>query len=145
MQRGSFPIVMHVHENRQLVESYLACLLEGSRPVTEFFADDIVWHLPPAHPFGGPFVGVEAVIGMMERGGKLYPWETIQTETLAAICEGDDVVIHSKLTAKTHGGTDYANDYIFRYRCCNGKIAEVWEFMDTHLMQQLGMFEESSE
>lgn len=114
---------------------------EDDTPITDFFASNIRWHLPPAHPYGGPFEGIPAVLEMMALGNDLFLFETIVFDHHALIAEGDNVVAHFGLSAKTPDGRDYRNEYLFRFRCEDGKIAEVWEFMDSYLQYQMGMFD----
>lgn len=69
-----------------------------------------------------------------------FPYETIAIELHSLIAEDENVVAHFRLTAQTHDGRDYANEYLFRFKCREQKIVEVWEFLDTYYQQQMGMF-----
>ena len=110
-------------------------------PITEYFAENIEWSLPPAHPFGGPFVGIPAVLEMMGRGAEFFKFETISIEIHALLSDKENVVAHFRLTATTHDARDYKNEYIFRFLCSNHKIAAVWEFLDTYYLYKMGMFD----
>ncbi len=128
--------------NKALIQKYFDSLSGNSDiPITEYFADDIQWNLPPAHPFGGPFVGVPAVLEMMGRGGEFFKFETISIELHSLIAEGSNVAAHFRLTAKTHEDRDYRNEYLFRFLCREQKIAAVWEFLDTYYQHRMGMFD----
>lgn len=109
-------------------------------PVSDYFSNEIIWTLPPAHPFGGPFIGLEAVMEMMGRGSTLFRFETIAINLHTLIAEGDNVVAHFSLSAKTPDNRDYSNEYLLRFLCQQGKIVAVWEFMDTYYQHQMGMF-----
>ena len=55
--------------SKELVERYFDSV-EGrsAAPITDYLAADIRWHLPPAHPFGSDFSGIDGVLGMMAKG-----------------------------------------------------------------------------
>ena len=131
-----------MNNNRQLIENYFATVSGASEvPLTDYFSDDIVWTLPPAHPFGGPFNGVDAVMEMMGMGGGFFRFETIAINVHEIMVDGDNAVAHFQLTAKTHDERDYLNEYLFRFLCKDNKIVAVWEFLDTHYQAKMGMFD----
>ncbi|MDY7218008.1 nuclear transport factor 2 family protein [Denitrificimonas sp. JX-1] len=130
-----------MNSSKALIQQYFATLSgQSDVPVTEYFSADIRWNLPPAHPFGGPFIGIAAVLEMMEQGSGFFPYDSIGITLRALIAEKNDVVAHFSLSAKTHAGEDYANEYLFRFKCSDGKIVEVWEFLDTYYQFQAGLF-----
>ena len=131
-----------MNEHRKLIESYFSSVSGDSDvPLSDYFSDDITWTLPPAHPFGGPFHGLDAVMEMMGMGGGFFRFETIVIEVHAIIAEQDDVVAHFQLSAKTHDDGDYQNQYLFRFQCRDKKIVAVWEFLDTYYQAKMGMFD----
>ena len=128
--------------NKELIRNYFDSVSGNSdTPISEYFADDIEWHLPPAHPFGGPFAGIPEVLEMMGRGGEFFDFETISIELHSVLAEEDNVVAHFRLKARTHDARDYSNEYIFRFLLRENKILEVWEFLDTYYLHKMGMFE----
>ncbi|MCK9533350.1 MAG: nuclear transport factor 2 family protein [Pseudomonas sp.] len=127
--------------SKALISKYFDSVSGKSQvPLSEYFAEDIQWNLPPAHPFVGPFIGIPAVLDMMGQGADFFPYESIAIELYALIAEQDDVVAHFRLTAKTRAGEDYANEYLFRFKCRGQKIVEVWEFLDTYYQYKMGLF-----
>ena len=133
---------INMYSNKEIIKKYFDSVSgESNIPITEYFSDDIEWNLPPAHPFGGPFVGIPAVLEMMGRGGEFFKFETISIDIHSLISEKENVVAHFRLTAKTHDERDYKNEYIFRFLCSNQKISVVWEFLDTYYLHQMGMFD----
>lgn len=130
-----------MNPSKALISNYFDSITGKSEVlITEYFAEDIQWNLPPAHPFRGTFIGIPAVLEMMGQGAGFFPYDSIAIELHALIAEQDDVVAHFRLTAKTHAGEDYANEYLFRFKCREQKIVEVWEFLDTYYQYQMGMF-----
>lgn len=128
--------------NKKMIANYFKSVSGKSDiPITEYFSEDIEWNLPPAHPFGGPFLGVPAVLDMMGKAGGLLKMETVSIRVHALIAEQENVVAHFQLTAKTKDEEDYDNEYLFRFLCDGQKIARVWEFLDTHYMDRMGLFE----
>ncbi|PRB77526.1 nuclear transport factor 2 family protein [Pseudomonas sp. MYb185] len=131
-----------MHSGKDLIRQYFDSVAgRNDTPITDYFAADIQWHLPPAHPFGGPFTGIPAVLEMMGKGSHLFRFDTIAIELHALIAEQDDVVAHFRLTARTPDDRDYRNEYLFRFQCRDGKIIAVWEFLDTYLQHRMGLFE----
>jgi len=131
-----------MNDNKLLIRHYFDAIAgKNTTPVTDYFADDIVWHLPPAHPFGGPFKGIPAVVDMMGRGGKLFDFATVSIRIHALIAEDSDVFAHFQLEATTSEGEPYSNQYIFRFSCSRGRISEVWEFLDTYYQHKMGMYD----
>ena len=91
--------------SKELISNYFDSISGKSAvAITEYFAEDIQWNLPPAHPFVGPFIGIPAVLDMMGKGAEFFPYESIAIELHALIAEQDNVVAHFRLTAKTHAG-----------------------------------------
>lgn len=45
--------------------------------------------------------------------------------------DGPHVVVEERMTAKLANGADYILDYCFVFFCCDGRIAQVREYMDT--------------
>ena len=41
------------------------------------------------------------------------------------------MVVHAHMQGRTASGKDYLNQYHFLYRLDGGRIAEVWEHVDT--------------
>ena len=128
--------------NLELLEQYFGSLTgANNQQITDFMSDDIIWHLPPAHPFGGPFIGIPAVQEMLGMGGDLFDFTTIAMQRHTLFGDGDNVCAHFQMNAQTPTGLDYQNQYLFRFRCHNEQIVEVWEFMDTYYQSQVGMFD----
>ncbi len=129
--------------SKELVERYFDSV-EGrsAAPITDYLAADIRWHLPPAHPFGSDFSGIDGVLGMMAKGAGWLDFATLQIRRHALICEGDNVAVHFELTAQTCSGEPYLNQYLLRFRCCDAKICEVWEFLDTYSQYRAGLYQQ---
>ena len=47
------------------------------------------------------------------------------------VAEGDHVAVHAHMQGRTASGNNYLNYYHFLYRLNGGRIAEVWEHVDT--------------
>ena len=47
------------------------------------------------------------------------------------VVEDDHAAAQFRMTARTVAGVDYDNQYAFFFRCSNGRIAEIWENVDT--------------
>lgn len=130
-----------MHSSKALIQQYFETLSgQNNVPITNYFSRNIRWNLPQTHPFGGPFVGVAEVLEMMEKGTVFFQYESIKIELRELLAEKNNVVAHFSLNAKTHQDELYENEYLFRFKCENGEIVEVWEFYDTYYQASMGMF-----
>lgn len=126
---------------KQLVQGYFAVINgESDKPITDFLSPDIVWHLPPGHPFGTPFTGMDSVLEMMGRGIGLYEPGSIKVRVQCLIAEAENIAAQFELTGRLTNGDEYLNHYMFRFRFENGQIAEAWEYLDTLYASQKDMF-----
>ena len=131
-------------ESKIIVERYFDSITgKSDTPLSDHFADTIIWTLPPAHPFGGPFIGKAAVMEMMTKGGHLFQFDTMAIDIHALFSDNDNVAAHFSLTAKTADNRDYHNDYFFRFLCSDRKIIAIWEFLDTYRQFSMGMYDET--
>ena len=121
-------------DNKQLVQRFRqAADARDFAAAAELMSDDVRWWVPRSAPrFDRPLEGRRAVVDLISgaTGGRFKP-ETMKREYHTFVAEGDHVAVWLTMTAETTGGADYTNDYHFLYRCENGRIAEVWEHLDT--------------
>lgn len=134
---------MTVDDNKSAVMAYFRTVGSGEegavQTAVERFADDVVWHIPKSLPNGGAHCGKEAVIAMLnaEEGMALYAPGSMEIEREALVAEGDYVVVPLALRAITRHGDPYENRYVFVYRLVGGRIAEVWENLDTLYLHEM--------
>jgi uncharacterized protein len=56
------------------------------------------------------------------------------------LVDGDHAISHHTMKTVTAAGKDYQNEFVFVFRLEDGKIAEVWEHLDTaHSYASLGL------
>ena len=98
----------------------------------------------PASRAGRRFEGLDAVNRDLFRplfGGFATPYTA---RLVSLVAEGDVAVAEVKGDVMTKRGERYANDYCFIFRFRDGKIAEVVEYGDTALEENvLGSYEEA--
>ena len=96
-------------------------------------ADDVTWWAPQSTEARGlarPVKGREQVIALLMTRGLFKPdGRTWSIHHLVA--EGDVVAAHATMRAETVNGHPYENQYVFMFRIQQGRIAEVWEHLDT--------------
>jgi ketosteroid isomerase-like protein len=80
--------------------------------------------------FDLPIRGREEVINLMVASG-FYRYDTMSIDVHHVVSEGDMVAVHHTMSTKTSGGTDYSNQYAYLLRFEEGRVAEVWEHLDT--------------
>ena len=120
--------------SRKLVEWIFAELAAGNRRAfADSLADDVIWRSSGTSPWTGPFVGKSAVLDTMLASVYRQLVDRVRLQVLRILADGDRVVVECKGTATTKTGKPYNNEYCMIYRIAGGKIAEITEYMDTHL------------
>ena len=123
-----------VERNKQVVSQQIAALEHPDAAAqAALMTDDVKWWVPQsavdvAH-LPRPLEGKEAVTAML--GGAAVFFSELHWTIDQLIAEGDFVAAHAHMEGVTASGNDYLNHYVFVYRLVDGKIAEVWEHVDT--------------
>jgi ketosteroid isomerase-like protein len=113
---------------------FSAMVAQDRDGLSNCFADDIVLWVPKtaaAHnprPAVGRDAAVKIFIGGGEQRIRAGSAEWTHEHTIAV---GDLVAVHSTLRCVTTAGRDYENHYFWLFRFENGRIAEIWEHLDT--------------
>jgi ketosteroid isomerase-like protein len=67
-------------------------------------------------------------------------YEPMKYERHHLVAEGDIVVSHHTMRTVTAAGDEYENEFAFIFRLEDGRIAEIWEHLDTaHSYASLGL------
>jgi uncharacterized protein len=126
-------------QSRGIVESFYRAVAAGDmETVTASFADDVVVHVMGRSPIAGRHVGRDAFLAqaMGPVIAALDP-ESIRLaqtwEIFAA--EGDRVAARMTGQAATRTGKRYDNSYCQLFRIHDGQIAEMYEYLDTALLE----------
>ena len=118
---------MAEHPNVDLMRDGYDAFAKGDMDtVREFFAEDIVWHVPGNNPLSGVYEGHEAVFGffgkLMSETGGTFRQEV--HDILANDTHGVALVeIHLERGGKTFDGRGMHAMHIV-----NGKVTEFWNF-----------------
>jgi ketosteroid isomerase-like protein len=126
---------MDTAETRQLVERFIAARAAGhSEGVAALLAPEVQWH-PPVSAGLPVFVGRSAVVEALMGGapGRYLDLRTIRRDVHRVIAEGGFAAVQQRLTARTHEGADYVNEYCWIYTCEGGAIIRLDEYADTLL------------
>ncbi len=70
----------------------------------------------------------------------IYAPGSLDVNMEAVIADRHDVAAQFTLSARLANGQPYENRYFFRFRIDDGRIAEVWEYLDTLRQHELGVF-----
>lgn len=127
--------------NRAVVMRYFDII--GGRsaaPLADCFTPDARWHVPASNPMirPNPKCGIDGVMEVLNSGVAVYAPGSLDVRIEAVIADEHDVAVQFTLHARLADGRPYENRYFFRFRIAGGRIAEVWEYLDTLLQQQLG-------
>jgi ketosteroid isomerase-like protein len=100
--------------------------------VLDLLAPDAVWHLYIGHlPPGGTHAGRDAIAGLMNGVfGPIYVPDSVRVTVHDAFGTGDRAVVRFRLEARTAWGSDYSNEYSLMATTSDGRVTEVWEFLD---------------
>jgi ketosteroid isomerase-like protein len=120
--------------NKQVVRDQLAAMDRVDIDAqAALMADDVQYWVPQsATQVGGlprPLVGKEAVLGLLANAKAYFSETNITIDQIVA--EGDYVAVHSHMEGRTASGNDYLNQYHWLFRLDGGRIAEIWEHLDT--------------
>lgn len=125
-------------ETRQLIARFVeAHERADAAAIRELLTEDASWHLPPSA--GLTFTGAEQVSAALA-GGAADNWldtATIKRAVTEIVADGDTGVAMEFKTATTHAGEYYANDYVWVFSCCDGRIWQVRTYTDTLVADQV--------
>ena len=132
-----------VAANKALVMRYFDII--GGRlaaPLADCFTPDARWHVPASNPMikPNPKCGIDGVMEVLSSGVDIYAPGCLDVRIEAVIADRHDVAAQFTLNARLANGTPYENRYFFRFRIAGGRIAEVWEYLDTLHQHNLGTF-----
>lgn len=126
---------MTTAENKQLMQQIFAELAKGnSQSLVEALADDVVWHVTGTTKFSKTYHGKATLI--TELVGPLFSQFADQYTNVGDrfIADGEYVAVECRGKVTTKSGLPYNNKYCWVCRLEDGKIKEVTEYMDTHLV-----------
>jgi len=120
--------------NKRVVREQLAAMERGDAAAqSALMTDDVRWWFPQSAVettgLARPLVGKTAVVGLL--GGADAFFSEMHWTVDLMLAEGDHVAVHAHMRGRTASGKDYLNYYHFLYRLADGRIAEVWEHLDT--------------
>jgi ketosteroid isomerase-like protein len=120
--------------NKQVVRDQLAAMDRVDIDAqAALMTDDVQYWVPQsATQVGGlarPLVGKEAVLGLLANAKAYFSETDITIDQIVA--EGEYVAVHSHMQGRTASGNDYLNQYHWLFRLDGGRIAEIWEHLDT--------------
>jgi ketosteroid isomerase-like protein len=127
---------MATNENKAVVERFLHALVQDdTRTMRPLVRDEVIWWVPPSasRRFGieRPLQGWDDIDWLGGDGWKGFvPGSSVLT-VHHLVADGDLVSAHYNRAAKRLDGSDYDTEYNILFRLAEGRIAEVWEIVDT--------------
>ncbi|MEO5839861.1 MAG: nuclear transport factor 2 family protein [Acidimicrobiales bacterium] len=127
-------IASDVERNKQVVRDQIAAMeRQDAAAQGALMTDDVQWWVPQsaveASGLARPLSGKKAVVELL--GGVDAFFSEMRWTIDLVVAEGDHVAVHAHMQGRTASGKDYLNHYHFLYRLDGGRIAEVWEHVDT--------------
>lgn len=129
---------MTAAENKRLVEAAYAALANGERkPLGDLFADEVSWEMTGTTAWSGRYEGKDTI-----RKNLLEPLfaqfgDRYTNRARRIIATDDIVVVECQGRVTTKAGKPYNNTYCLIYRMRDGKIAEITEYLDTALVNEV--------
>jgi ketosteroid isomerase-like protein len=123
--------------NATLAVDFITALYARDAGVqASLLADDAVWHaLYSARPGYQGTLGRDAILRMIS-GGEDQPWlpGTTTPRFEISFADGDMAAVQLRLKARTRNRRFYDSQHVFVLRCRGGRVAEIWEHLDTALL-----------
>ncbi|WP_167760464.1 nuclear transport factor 2 family protein [Blastococcus sp. CT_GayMR16] len=119
--------------NKDVVQRWFALGLSTPEAL-DLVADDVRWHLPPSLAVllkddASAAEGHDGLRWVTRMSDAVYA-ERRPSEVDFLIADGDWVVMQMVVNSRLHTG-DYRNRYCFTIRCAQGRIAEIYEHLDS--------------
>ena len=127
---------MGTTENKSLLQHVFAETAKGNgRPFVDALADDVKWRIIGTTGWSRTYSGKSAVLKelLSPLNAQLEGANTIVASRF--IAEDDMVVVEGRGKNKTRTGQPYDNEYCWVIRMSEGKMAEITEYTDTHLIE----------
>ena len=127
-------VTSDAERNKQVVCDQLAAMERlDAETQGALMTDDVKWWVPQsavdASGLDRPLSGKKAVLELL--GGADAFFSEMHWTIDQLVAEGEHVAVHAHMQGRTASGNDYLNYYHFLYRLNGGRIAEVWEHVDT--------------
>jgi len=135
LKRKVLEAKMSTAENKRLMQEIFAELAKGnSDALVNALADDVAWHVTGTTKFSRIYRGKASLLNDLVL--PLFSQFEDQYKNFGDrfIADGEYVAVECRGEATTKAGLPYNNTYCFIFRIENGKIKEVTEYMDTHLV-----------
>lgn len=122
---GASVMAASPEENRQVILDYYAAYGTGDMDaVAEFFADDIVWHIPGQHPLAGTKTGRDEVLAFFEQLGH----SNFGAELIALMADENWVIDMHRGFSQRESGPNVDTTWVLAFRIQDGRIAEARNF-----------------
>ena len=123
-----------IEVHKRIVRDQIAAMERGDAAAQGLLmTDDVQWWFPQSAvettKLPRPLSGKTAVVELL--GGVEAFFSEMHFTIDQIVAEGNHVAVHMHMKGRTAVGKDYFNHYHFLYRLKNGRIAEVWEHLDT--------------
>ena len=119
--------------NKEFIRSLYGAFLRGDfATVIQGCTADTLWHMAPGYPAGGrDYRGPTELAEFFASVGATISFQKYDTHTYVA--EGNEVVVFVDVTATgKQSGVTVSFPVVHRSRLEDGKIAEMWEVLDSH-------------
>lgn len=127
---------MSAAANKRLIQEIFAALAQGDgKPFLTHLADDFCWTITGSSAWSKAYRGKHAVQSELLQPLFAQFADRYTNTAHRFIAEGDLVVVECRGIVTTKSGKPYHNSYCWICRIEEGKLKELTEYMDTHLVE----------
>lgn len=132
--------------NKEILQAAFAETAKGNgRLFVEMLAEDVKWTIMGSTDWSRTFEGKAAVIQTLLRPvAEQLEGRNVVSAT-RFIADGDTIAVEGRNHSRTKSGSDYPNRYCWIFVMRAGKVAEITEYCDTQLVQDVLSYPTSSE
>jgi ketosteroid isomerase-like protein len=120
--------------NIRVIKAYYAAYGSGDmNKVAQFFADDVVWHIPGHHPLAGTKHGAKEVLAFFKELGK----SGFKAEVVTLMANDEYVIDVHRGWSNRKDAPNVDTTWVLVYKVVGGKIKEARNFsFDQHSADQ---------
>ena len=132
--------------NKEILQAAFAETAKGNgRLFVEMLAEDVKWTIIGSTDWSRTFEGKAAVIQTLLRPlAEQLEGRNVVSAT-RFIAEGDTIAVEARNHSRTKHGSAYPNRYCWIFVMRAGKVAEITEYCDTQLVQDVLRYPTNSE
>jgi ketosteroid isomerase-like protein len=131
---------MSAEENRSTVQAAFAAWQDGTSPITDLFADDMVWRVEGHSRAAGEYADKQAFVDdvLAPFGARFIEGERFRPVRIRTVlADGDTVAVVWDGRGVANDGVPYENSYAWIMRLRDGAVVDGTAFFDSRSFDAL--------